>query len=117
MKIMKLAEDQFTNEGKDPLENIHEKEQFEAKQDIEDRKMGKSPTYTSEVLDLALKAIGDRISASFVATGSVGWVEHNGIIYEILVSPARLGNYFSYFKDLQSRKNPQPSTDPTDTLD
>jgi len=106
MKIIKLA--LFENEGKDPLE-LPERSEFEAQQEINkeeiNKELGKKGmSHTAEVLSLAMKSIGNTIKASYVADGSVGWVKHSdGIIYEIQVSPAALGKYFTYFQELNTK--------------
>ena len=110
MKIIKLA--LFENEGRDPLE-LPERSDFEAQQELNkevnkeeiDKELGKKGmSHTAEVLSLAMKSIGNTIKASYVADGSVGWVKHSdGIIYEIQVSPAALGKYFTYFQELNTK--------------
>jgi hypothetical protein len=118
MKIKRISQtNQFEDEGRDSLE-LPERDQFEAQQEMEDQRLGKkSPTYTAEVLNKAMNALGNRINSSFVVEGSVGWIEYNGIIYEILVAPAARGKYFSYFQSLQKPTTDTPeSPENTDDL-
>ena len=105
MKITKVAN--FENEGKDIQENINQETQGQGQQDIDDISTGKQgQTHTAEVLTTISKAVGNMIESSYVGSGTVGWIMHkDGVIYEIQVSPAAHGKYFSYFQDLQSRKN------------
>lgn len=105
MKITKIA--QFEQEGNDIEENIPQKEHFNEQQQLDYSTTGKKgQTHTAEVLNTISKSIGNMIESSYVGNGTVGWIMHNdGIIYEIQVSPAAHGKYFTYFQDLQKRKN------------
>jgi hypothetical protein len=108
MKIIKIA-NQFADEGKDSLESP-EREQFEAQQELKqeqkDREEGrKGTTHTADVLNQAMKSLGNPINSSYVVGGSVGWIKHSdGIIYEILVQPLSLGGYYNYYRELQKEK-------------
>lgn len=112
MKITKLAqyEYEFENEGRNPLEQFEERKQFESEYDLKEEEIGKkSPSHSAIVLGKAMKAVGDIINSSYVSSGAVGWVKNeDGIIYEVLVSPAAYGVYFNYFNELNNRKiNPE----------
>lgn len=122
MKIIKLSNNPFQDEGHNIEENI-ERDQFEAKQEFTDQSLGKKGnTHTSQVLNSAMNSIGNKLNSSFVANGAVGWVTHSdGIIYEITVSPAALGQHFNYFQELQNPKKEltqdQDEIDELDELD
>ena len=107
MKFYKTSQDAFEDEGRDAEEDIEVSETIDGQQELDDIAVGKrGPSNTSDVLMEAGKNIGERLEASWVANGSVGWFKYkDGTIYEVSVAPAAHGNYFSYFKELRNRKN------------
>lgn len=100
MKIYKIA--QFEDEGHSseelPNADIQESKILEDQKN-KDLSEGKGMHYSSEMLHKILSSgIGNKVKEPwFTATGSVGWLEDNGIVYEIAISPARYGNYYSIY--------------------
>jgi hypothetical protein len=111
MKIYHIA--QFEDEGRDIEEKIEEREAFEAQKELDDVSIGKrGETHTAEVLNEAGKILGKSIQSSWVASGAVGWFKYkDGIIYEVLVSPAAQGQYFNHFKNLMMPEQPETKED------
>jgi hypothetical protein len=110
MKIFKLADNQWSDEGHDSVE-LPDAETFEAKQQLEKKEIGATgETFTAHVLSKFLSSgIGQSIPKSyFTANGSVGWLKFDGIIYEVAISPARWGNHYDLFKRDES-SNPSPA--------
>ena len=97
MKIYKLA----NMNDRDMNSEINPPETTLDTQTREDLSEGKGKVnYTAEVLNKILSSgIGNKMKESwFTASGSVGWLEYDGTIYEIAVSPAKYGKYYSIFK-------------------
>lgn len=120
-KFSKFVDETFNIEEipEQVIEKDQFEDQFEAQQELDAQTIGKKgPSYTAEVLSLASKPFGKMLASSYVASGSVGWIEHNGIIYEVIVSPAAYGNFFEYFKSLRKRKmEPIESIEPTEPIE
>ena len=114
MKIISLADNQFEDEGHSAEELTPETE-LEVQKELDDKSIGKrTESHTAEVVSKMEGVLGHSLESSYVANGCVGWFQHSdGIIYEVLVSPAAYGHYFGWFKELRSRKtNPDISEKP-----
>jgi len=108
MKIYRIAQadSKFEDEGHDMEERVEEREQFEAAKEMDDALVGRrGMTHTAQMVNEISSVAGESIESSYVTSGTVGWFKYkDGIIYEVLVSPAAYGQYYNYFKDLMNRK-------------
>jgi len=109
MKIYKVTNQlgEFEDEGRDPLENTEELQQFEGQKELSDIERGKSGnTHTSEVISDITPSFQERLGTYWIADGSVGWFRYkDGVVYEIQVKPIGLGNYENLY--LQSKQGQQ----------
>ena len=105
----------FQGEGKDPMEDIEKREQFEAQQAFEDPLKKPSATYTSEILGKITKSgiFGKKLSSMYMASGSAGLYAYgDNNFYVITVEPAaysRFGPHLAdYYKNDTSQQNAAP---------
>ena len=59
-----------------------------------------NPTHTSDITRAITSVFEERIYSQFLASGSVAWYRHqDGNVYEIIVSPADLGQHINVLKN------------------
>ena len=112
MKIYKVA-NMFEDEGRDPLEQIEERSNFESQKELSDIERGKGGnTHTSEVISDITPSFQERLGTYWIANGSVGWFRYkDGVVYEVQVKPIGLGNYENlYLQSKKAQQEPQEAT-------
>jgi phage gpG-like protein len=87
MKIIRIA-NKFEDEGKDTLENIEDRIQFEGKQEILDLHE-KEPSHTAQIMYDIAPSFESQLEVNYTHEGAEGWFEYkDGKTYHIIIKPA-----------------------------
>lgn len=107
MKIYKVAESTF-----DPAMSKSTGGEISGTPETSKKELdfgSKGHTSTSEVLQAISSALPEKISSWYVGDGTVGWYKFkDGIVYEVLVTPAARGRYFNTLKNELEHKEEMP---------